>query len=130
VSGIHKNLLNQRAQAKFHGKVALDITSGNPTNEECSAKTMSTSVPQHELDGADLYQVYIHLMLMISCDACGKVLEIEPSFGENGEYSWDWYRIAADQTRRAKWWISPFTQDGAHPMKCLCTACRDKTLSN
>ena len=91
---------------------------------------MNTALPQDELDGADPYQVYIHLMLGVSCDSCERVFEIDPPFGENGEYSWEWYRIAADQTRRASWWISPFTQDGAHPMKCLCPSCNDKTHSN
>ena len=91
---------------------------------------MNASLTQHELDGADHYQVYIYLMLMVSCDSCGQVLEIDPYFGENDQYSWDWYRVAADQTRRASWWISPFTPGGAHPMKCLCSACYNKTHSN
>jgi hypothetical protein len=90
---------------------------------------MNDSVPQHELDGGDPYQIYIHLMLGVSCDSCGQVLEIHPFFGENDEYSWDWYRIAADQARNAGWWISPFTLEGSHPMKSLCSTCCDKTQS-
>lgn len=87
---------------------------------------MSSSLPQHGLDGGDPYQVYIHLMLGVSCDSCAEVLPITPAFGEGNEYSWDWYRITADHARRAGWWISPFTPEGLHPMRCLCSACHNK----
>jgi len=84
---------------------------------------MNASLPQQELDGTDPYQVYIHLMLVISCDSCDQVFDVEPPFGEGDDYSWDWYRIAADQTRSSGWWISPFTAEGSHPMRCICPQC-------
>jgi hypothetical protein len=81
------------------------------------------SMEQHELDRTDPYQVYIYMMLDVRCASCHVFLDIDPPFGKNDEYSWDWYRVAAEQARASHWWISPFDRDGTHPMLCFCPEC-------
>jgi hypothetical protein len=83
---------------------------------------MNKEIPRPEVDPKDLYQNYLFLMLVVRCDRCLAYLDINPPYGE--DYSWDWFRVSADQTREKKWWIAPFSPDGSLPMECLCPSCK------